>query len=366
LLNTIENKKLNDDIRTELKGFYGVLKSNDQYLRFTMLTGITKFSQVSIFSDLNHLIDISLLEDYAGICGISEAELLQNYQPEIKLLAAKQKTSCEETLLELKKRYDGYHFCEDTEGMYNPWSLLNTFLARKYKYYWFEIGTPTFLTKMLTKTDLIPKLEDSINCPQASLMDYRVEYENPVPLLYQTGYLTIKSFNTEYNEYILGFPNDEVKYGFLNELLPVLVPHQFTQSEFYVTNYVKDLKAGNLEAFMNRIKAFFAGISNKLNNKTEKDYQTTFFVLVKLIGQFVRAEEDSAIGRSDIVIETTDSVYCFEFKMDENATAEDALAQIDSKNYLLPYSAGDKKLVKVGVEFSNKTRTIERWLVISG
>jgi hypothetical protein len=349
-------------MRTVLKGFYGVLKSADAHLRFVFLTGVTKFSKVSVFSDLNHLQDISMDKRHAGICGISESELPVYFQPEIESLAAERKLTYEAALAELQKRYDGYHFCENTEGMYNPFSLLNTFGSQTLKNYWFATGTPTFLAKMLRDVEFdIKTLENDVKISVDSITDYRADYENPVPILYQTGYLTIKDYDEMFNEYILGFPNEEVKYGFLNELLPVYMPGKDVLTEFYAANFVRDLLANNVDGFMNRLRAFFAGIPYDLNNKTEKHFQTVFFILLKLMGQFVTVEERSAAGRTDAVVITKDTVFVFEFKMTGTSTAEKALQQIDDKGYMIPYTAGDKQLVKVGVEFSLETRGISRW-----
>jgi hypothetical protein len=361
LVNTLGKKEINESIRNTLKGFYGILKSADAYLRFVMLTGVTKFSKVSIFSDLNHLIDISLNENYAGICGISESELIAYFQPEIASLAKKRKLTYEATLAELKKRYDGYHFSENAEGMYNPFSLLNTFDAGAFRDYWFATGTPTFLVKMLKTIDFdIKSMENDVKIPMNYITDH-AEYEDPLPLLYQSGYLTIKDYDALFNEYILGFPNEEVKYGFFNELLPVYMPKKNILGEFYAANFVRDLLADNVDGFMTRLKAFFSGIPYELNNKEEKHYQTVFYLFFKLMGQFIKAEQRSATGRADAVVTTNDSIYVFEFKLTENAKAEEALKQIDDKNYLIPFTAGNKKLVKVGVEFSKEERGINRW-----
>jgi hypothetical protein len=366
LINTLENKELNDDIRDVLRGFYGTLKRSDAYLRFVFLTGVTKFSKVSVFSDLNHLTDISLNADYAAICGISETELA-NFEPEINNLSAKLGKTYEETLDELKKRYNGYHFSENMEGIYNPYSLLRTFVEGRLRDYWFETGTPTFLVKILKNIDFDMKsLEKNITIPARAIFEYKYEINNPIPLLYQSGYLTIKNYNAQYDNYTLGFPNEEVKYGFMYELLPVLMPKTDILTEFFVGKFIDDLQAGNIESFMTRLKAFFAGIPYKLNNKTEKHYQTVFYVLLKLMGQFVEVEQESAAGRADAVITTDGAVYVFEFKLTGNATAEDALKQIDDRGYLIPFTAGNKQLVKVGAEFSTKVRGVKRWIVVEG
>jgi len=364
LLGSVDEIKLNKEIRGVLKGFYGILKSADAYLRFVFLTGVTKFSKISVFSDLNHLKDISLSKNYAGICGISEAELTNYLKPEVNILAKELDKTYNETLLLLKKRYDGYHFAENTEGMYNPFSLLNTFDEGRLKYYWFATGTPTFLVKMLKNIDFdVKNLENDVKIQANAISDFRIESTNPIPLLYQSGYLTIRSYDEQKESYTLGFPNDEVKYGFLSELLPVYVPKKDTISEFYVVNFIEDLQNKKTEAFMNRLKAFFADIPYELNNKEEKHYQTVFYLLFKLMGQFIYVEFSSAIGRADAVVKTDDTVFVFEFKLTGNGTAETALKQIDEKGYLIPFSAGNKRLVKVGVEFCHDDRGIKRWMI---
>jgi hypothetical protein len=363
LINTLENEKLNEEIRGVLRGFYGTLKRSDAYLRFVFLTGVTKFAQVSVFSDLNHLTDISLDQKYSAICGISETELSNYLKPEITALSIELDKTYDETLYELKKRYNGYHFSEISEGIYNPYSLLRTFVEGRLRDYWFATGTPTFLVKMLKNIDFdVKSLEKDVIIPARGIFEYRFAIDNPVPLLYQSGYLTIKEYNAQYNKYTLGFPNEEVKYGFLYELMPVLMPKTDIMTEFFVGNFVEDLQAGNIESFMNRLKAFFAGIPYQLNNKTEKHYQTIFYVLLKLMGQFIEVEQAGAVGRSDVVLKTEDTIYVFEFKLTEKATAEDALKQIDSKGYLIPFTAGNKRLVKVGAEFSTKVRGLSRWV----
>jgi hypothetical protein len=368
LISTMDNLALNDNIRKNLKGFYGVLKAEDACLRFAFLTGVTKFSKVSIFSDLNQLVDISLDENFAGICGISEAELLQNFQPEIQSLAERRKMSCDEAFAKLKKLYDGYHFAQESEDIYNPFSLLNAFAKQNFAYYWFATGTPTFLVKHLANTGFdIPILENNISIDANSLMDYRAENEDYIPLLYQTGYLTIKEYDSELNAYTLGFPNEEVKYGFLNQLLPQFTPSFGTSSsKFSAIGFVKLLRTGDIESIMVMLRAYFATIEYDAIPKAlqvEKFYQFVFWQLFTLMGQFVQSEVKSNKGRADAVVKTADSIYVFEFKMDDKATAEDALAQINSKDYAIPYSADHRKVVKIGVEFSQTEKGVKRWLI---
>ncbi|MDR1272951.1 MAG: ATP-binding protein, partial [Odoribacteraceae bacterium] len=367
LVNTMDNPDANEKIRNVLKGFYGVLKSADAHLKFVFLTGVTKFSKVSIFSDLNQLEDISLNENFAGICGISEAELLQDFQPEIQALAERRKMSRDEAFTKLKKLYDGYHFAKVSEDIYNPFSILNTFKKLDFDYYWFATGTPTFLTKALRNQNYdIRKFEDNVYIPAVSIMDYRYENQNLVPLLYQSGYLTIKAYDTVLDEYTLGFPNEEVKYGFLNELLPAYVLTPIATGIFSVTGFLRQLMKNDVEGFMNSLQAFFAAIpydAIKQAHRDEQYYQHVFYLLFTLMGQFIQTEVKSSKGRADAVVKTADGIYIFEFKMDDNATAEDALKQINSKDYAIPYAADHRKTVKIGVEFSRAERGIKRWLI---
>jgi Holliday junction resolvase-like predicted endonuclease len=363
LVGTLDDPETNEAIRKVLNGFYGVLKSADAYLRFVLLTGVTKFSKVSVFSDLNQLQDISMDNEYAGICGITETELIKNFQPEIETLAEKQKLTYDETLTELKKQYDGYHFSRESEDIYNPFSLLNTFAKGYWANYWFETGTPTFLVKMLKDLDFdIKNLENNLQFPARFITDYRPENENPVPLLYQTGYLTIKEYDKQLDEYTLGYPNEEVKYGFMNNLLPVFMPKKNVWGEFSSGSFIRDLRAGNVDGFMTRLQSFFSNIPYELNNKEEKHYQTVFYLLFKLMGEFVQTEVSSAVGHADAVVVVNDIVFIFEFKLTENASAEDALKQIDERKYATQYAAGGKKIVKIGAEFSAEERTLHRWV----
>ncbi|MDR1791979.1 MAG: ATP-binding protein, partial [Bacteroidales bacterium] len=363
LFSTMHDDVLNDQMRTELKGFYGVLKAEDEHLRFVFLTGVTKFSQVSVFSDLNHLVDISMNKKYAQICGISEAELLTNFRPDIENLATENEMSVEETIDKLRHYYDGYHFAKQAEGMYNPFSLLNAFDMLDFGNYWFETGTPTFLAEMVKNAKIdVPTLEKETRIAARSIMDYRYENKNPVPVLYQSGYLTIKSFDKERNQYVLGFPNEEVKYGFLEELVPIYFAKQDDFTEIDYNNFVDDLLDEQIDTFMERLKVFFSGFSYDLENKTEKHYQTVFYILFALMGQRITVEPHYAVGRPDAVVEFKDKIFIFEFKMDGNGTAEDALKQIDIKDYAGKFNLSDKKVFKIGVEMDNKKRNVKNWV----
>lgn len=221
LLQALGNDALLEDYRKTLKAFYGVLKSADRYLRFVFLTGVTKFSQVSVFSDLNQLNDISMKPQYATVCGITRQELIDTFTPELQQLAEANQLTWEETLAKMEATYDGYHFCEFMEGVFNPFSVLNVFDGFKFSNYWFQTGTPTFLVEMLQKSEYdLRTLLNGIEAPSSMFSEYRVEANNPIPLIYQSGYLTVKDYDKEFGNYLLQFPNDEVRYGFINFLVP--------------------------------------------------------------------------------------------------------------------------------------------------
>ncbi|MDR0687373.1 MAG: ATP-binding protein [Prevotellaceae bacterium] len=365
LLESISNQKLNDGIRDALKGFYGVLKGMDASLRFVFLTGVTKFSKVSVFSDLNMLIDVSMDRKYAGVCGISEKELLANFQPEIHALAEDNELTDGEAFAQLKKYYDGYHFAKESEDMYNPFSVLNTFYKKEFAYYWFKTGTPTFLVKMLQNSGLmIPLLENDICVTASYATDYRADNADPTPLLYQSGYLTIKAYSRETDLYTLGFPNEEVKYGFLNELLPIYSGKTLNGSSLSVISMVQALKKGDVNGMMAMLQAFYASIPYDLPHKKQRNesyYHSLFYLIFSLMGQFVQAEVKSATGRADAVVKTSGAVYVFEFKMDDKATAKQALEQIDAKGYLIPYQADGRELVKIGAAFNRKKGLLTEW-----
>ncbi|MDR0451850.1 MAG: ATP-binding protein [Treponema sp.] len=363
LLETAGEERRNE-VRDTLRAFYGVLKSADQWLRFYLITGITKFSKVSIFSELNQLEDISMADDYASLCGITQAELESRFVPGIQSLAEKNDMPFEKAMDELQKRYNGYLFSKRGEKVYNPFSLLNTLKKKDFLYYWFETGTPTFLVKALADINYdLPSLKGDVRISAGAVMDYRFDNRDPVPLLYQSGYLTIKSYDSELQEYTLGFPNGEVEYGFLHELLRAYSPWVSNgRSGLYIGNFIKDLESRNIESLMNRFRALFSGIPYPLTEQSEYHYQTPLYLVFSLMGEFAQSEVASATGRSDMMVIRKDTVYVFEFKLSGSGTAEEALEQIDGKGYLLPYSAEGKTLVKVGAEFDREKRTIGKWL----
>ena len=362
MLSAILDEQLTKEYRSILKAFYGVLKSSGQYLRFLFITGVTKFAQVSVFSDLNHLTDISLKRDYVSLCGITQNELLQFFTPELERLADQQNMVFDEAIAKMTQQYDGYHFAPHTEGLFNPFSVLNALKFSDFDNYWFQSGTPTYLVSLLKESDYdLRLLMDGINLKPAGFAEYRADVHNPIPMLYQSGYLTITGYDEEYKMCILGFPNEEVRYGFLEFLVPYYTAVTNGSGSFHIAEFCSELKAGDTDAFMERLKVFFAGIPYELSNNNEKHYQAIFYVVFTLIGQYIEAEVRSSKGRADAVVKTKDSIYVFEFKL--NGTAEEAIQQTDSTGYLIPYKLDGRKLVKVGVEFSKKERNISRFIV---
>lgn len=362
MLQALDNESLLEEYRKTLKAFYGVLKSADRYLRFAFLTGVTKFSQVSVFSDLNQLQDITLWPDYATLCGITHQELLDTFRPELEILSAANSIPYEETVERMTRSYDGYHFSEFSEGVFNPFSVLNVLKSKRFDSYWFQTGTPTFLVEMLKKTEYdLRALLNGIEAPASMFSEYRVDANNPIPLIYQSGYLTIKDYDKEFRNYLLEFPNDEVRYGFMNFLVPFYTGVKNDDQGFYIGKFVQELRTGDYDAFLTRLQAFFAHFPYELSDKTERHYQVVFYLVFKLMGQFTQAEVKSARGRADAVVKTPKYIYVFEFKL--HGTAEEALKQIDEKGYLIPYQADDREVIKLGVEFSEEERNISRWLV---
>ena len=362
MLSAILDEELSKKYRTIMKAFYGVLKSSGQYLRFLFLTGVTKFAQVSVFSDLNQLTDISIEDEYASLCGITKDELLRFFTPELKILAEKQKMSFDEAVAKMMQQYDGYHFAPDTEGVFNPFSVLKVLNFGHFRNYWFQTGTPTYLVELLKESDYdLRLLIDGVEVQPSDFAEYRADVDNPIPMLYQSGYLTITGYDREVDLYTLKFPNDEVRYGFLNFLMPYYMSLSIDKSGFHIASFYRELKAGDVAAFMERLKVFFAKMPYELNNNNERHYQTIFYVIFTLVGQYAEAEVRSAVGRADAVVKTKDFIYVFEFKL--NGTAEEALQQIDDKGYLIPYRLDDRKLLKIGVALSKEERNIHRFIV---
>ena len=362
LLNSFHDEALQEEFRKTLTAFYTVLKSADPWLRFVFITGVTKFAQMGIFSNLNQLNDISLWPQYNALCGLTREEIEATFAPELEALAAANGQTLEATLARLTRQYDGYHFSRGVQpGMFNPFSVLSVLASLQFDNYWFATGTPTFLADMLRATDYDLRELDGVQVPAAMLTDDRADRRNPVPMIYQSGYLTVKNYDERFQEYTLGYPNDEVRYGFLNFIAPFYTPIPQAETTFYIGRFIRELESGDVDAFLTRMRAFFADIPYELNDRTERHYQVVFYLIFKLMGQFSEAEVHSARGRADAVVKTADTVYVFEFKL--GGTAEEALAQIGDRGYLIPYTADGRRIVKVGVGFSATERNIDRWIV---
>ena len=361
LLDVVHEEQNLAALRRVMQNFYSPIKMLDPYLEFVFLTGITKFAQLSIFSELNNLFNISMYDQYSAICGISSNELHTQMLRDVEMLAERLHLSVDDTFALLKKKYDGYHFSENSEDVYNPFSLIKALASQKIGDYWFDSGTPTYIIKLLQKYNV--GLRD-LSGQDAGVSDFDVSPENmttALPLLYQSGYLTIKHYDPMINLYTLGYPNEEVRTGMIRSLCAnYLIPAEGTNSSF-VIKFVKAVVADDMEQALTLMRAYLAGVSYRLSNKTERDVQTIFYLVFSLIGGFINVEEESSHGRADVVITLPSTVYVMELKFDGSADA--ALRQIDDKGYLIPYSADGKRLVKVGVNYSSEERTITEWRI---
>ncbi|MEE1089734.1 MAG: AAA family ATPase, partial [Bacteroidaceae bacterium] len=361
MLQAIGNEELQTEFRNALKAFYGVLKSADGDLRFAMLTGVTRFSKVSVFSDLNNLEDISMMPQYHDICGISEKELHATFDAEVGKLAQANGQTKEEAFLELKRRYDGYHFCANTPGMYNPFSVLLTLKNANYGSYWFSTGTPTYLVELMKEVNLNPADLTGYEAGASELDCIQAKVDNPIAVLYQSGYLTIKGYDKDVRLYSLDFPNEEVKEGFVNFLMPYYTPISETESPAFIGKFVREVKAGKVDDFMRRLKALMADTPYGLIRDLENHYQNVMYIITKLMGLYIQAEYRTSRGRIDLLIGTDKYVYIIELKLD--GSAEEALAQINAKDYALPFAVDGREVVKIGANVTSETRNLERWVM---
>lgn len=364
LLDSVGNKALQDDLRAILKGFYSNLKNGDQYIQFAMLTGVSRFGKLSIFSDLNNLQDISLSEKYSAICGMTIEEIRDNFDAGVRELADNNDISVEEAYAQLKDNYDGYHFSPLSPDIYNPFSLLSALSNGYFGAYWFSTGTPTFLVRMIRDMQIdlrdLEHLEENID----DLMDASFDLSNAVPIMYQSGYLTIHDYDSRFRIAKLGYPNREVEHGFLNGLMKIYTSNSQGRSEFDVRRFVLDVEAGRIDDFMTRLQALFSGYQYDqidLGN-LELHYRNVIYLVMRLMGFYTHAEMRTAAGRIDLLVKTPMYLYLFEFKVNESALA--AMDQINSRDYLLPFHADGRKIVKVGVNFDDTIRSIATpWIV---
>ena len=361
LLHVLEDKPLLDEYRRILKAFYGVEKTMDAYIQFGLFSGVTKFSKVSVFSDLNNLTDISLDLRYATLCGITEEEIHNQLDEAIAQLSEACGISKNKCYERLRENYDGYRFHHKALRVYNPFSLLTALARNEFGSYWFETGTPTILVEVLKRTDYsLSQLSNEE--ATADLLGNLDDMENsPIALLYQSGYLTIKDYDERFGTYLLGFPNREVEEGFTRYLVPYYTPLKKEQTATFVKGFVKDIEEGDPEKFMSRLETLFANGNYQIAGDAELYFSNALYVVFQLMGFYVEVERATSDGRIDMIVKTSDYIYIFEFKLDK--TADEALQQIDDKQYAKPFEHDGRHIYKIGVNFSTKTRRIDGWKI---
>ena len=352
--------------REILKGFYSTFKLADEYLQFVMLTGVTKFSQISVFSGFNQPNDISMDPTYETICGITEDELNNYFTEPMQEMAALMHITLEDVRQEIKRMYDGYHFSRNMTDIYNPFSLLSALRNGILEEFWFRTGTPTYLIKLMRhfNEDIDEIISKQYNASQ--FVDYRADEQRPLPMIYQSGYLTIKGYNARTNSFRLDFPNNEVKQGFVTMLANDYLRTK-GDSASWIIEIVNALDIADLDRFHKLLTGFFASIPYSQRRRAtepeqERDFQYTFYLLLRMIScYFVFVEKETSEGRADCVIEAQDYVYIFEFKRD--GTAAEAIKQIKDKGYANEYAGDKRKLFKIGCNFSTESGTVDDWMV---
>ena len=363
LLDVVHERENLDVLRNIMRNFYSPLKACDPYLRYVFLTGITKFSQLSIFSELNNIENISMDEPYAAICGISEDEIRSQMEEDVDRLAKNLEVTPEEALMKLKENYDGYHFTYPSPDIYNPFSLLTAMEKGKIGSYWFGSGTPTYLIKMLDKFGVKPS-EIGRKQLKSSAFDAPTEtMTDAVPLLYQSGYITIKDYNKMLDLYTLDIPNKEVRLGLMESLLPHYVDNKTPEATTMVAYLFYDIQNGDMDAALHRLQEFLSTIPYCDNTRFEGHYQQVFYIIFSLLGYYVDVEVRTPRGRVDIVLRTKTTLYLMELKLDKSAG--EAMEQIDLKNYPERFALCGLPVVKVAVSFDSERCTIGDWKIIN-
>lgn len=365
LLDTVNDPELQDKFRNTLRGVYGNLKRMDRYIRFAMLTGVSRFGKLSIFSDLNNLKDISMEQAFSGICGITSEELHEYLKPGVEALARERGQSVEQTYDLLKVNYDGYHFTKSCRpDVYNPFSLLNALQDKNIGAYWFATGTPSHLVRLIKQRNL--PLEDIEDVEETASAIQNISFDldtTLIPLMYQSGYLTIKGYDEDTEMLRLGYPNMEVRKGFLLNLMRLYVPEKVQSSWTDIAAFYRDVKQGNAESFMIRLQSMFADFNSDAFTlvELEQHYQDVCYLVFRLLGCLTKVEYKTSMGRIDMVVEMPGYIYVFEFK--RNSTPEQALKQIDDRNYPLPFRADGRKLIKIGANFNDSLKGLESWII---
>ena len=360
-----------DQMRSLLREFYQVLKDEGEYLRFVFITGVTKFSQLSIFSELNNLKQISMMDEYSGICGITQEELDTTLRPCIEEYAENLEITTEEAYALLKKNYDGYHFSENSKGIYAPFSLLNALNDNKARHYWFESGTSSSLLEHLRHFPITRALDyDGITVSENEFSIPCEDAETPMPLLYQSGYLTIASYDRLLQRYELKIPNNEVRKGLIDCLMPIVLKRPVADNNSVVAAIAKAVFDGNLSDALTALRSYIAKIPYDIitkeewedKEKRESFYKLLIYMVFSLLNATVDTEVKSILGRADVVIKTDADIFVLELKVDD--TVENALSQIDSKGYAIPYEAEGRTVTKCGVCISSEQRNITHWRIV--
>lgn len=359
IIDNIQNRPEAIRIRERLKSFYGIIKAMEQHVRFVFITGISKFSRVGIFSDLNNLTDLTMTPHFATALGITEAELTANFQEHLALLAAKEEITQETLLAQIRDWYNGFCFVEDAPTVYNPYSTLLLFFNRRFSNYWFESGTPTFLIKLLKEGGYDIEQLHALRLDELSFSTYELEHLAIIPLLFQTGYLTIKGYDRARRLYTLSYPNREVEDAFLAYLLGAFSERDRSLNDAYLWQLIDALQAHQLKQFFTILDIFFANVPYNIHLKHEKYYQSLFFLIFKLLGMRIDAEVSTNEGRIDAVIEDTTQIFLFEFKLD--GTADEALTQIKANQYYQKYRLAGKPITLIGANFDSEKRKITAW-----
>ncbi|MBQ7350343.1 MAG: ATP-binding protein [Bacteroides sp.] len=369
MLDVLHDDERMAEVRKMMQEFYAPLKVCDADLRFVFITGITKFSQLSIFSVINNLTKVSMSPEFSAICGITEEELHTVFEEDIAMLAKEYECTPEEMRSQLKERYDGYHFSGKSADIYNPFSILKAFAQKEIKDYWFESGTPTYLIRQIKhfQTD-IPSL-DHIEAAAPDFDRPTETMSNVIPLLYQSGYITIRKYDRQWEKYTLGIPNNEIRVGLTENLLPDYAYRDDYKNSSFVMRFCETVYNGDLEKAMVALRAYLAGIPYPEGGKevlqdmekSEYYYETIFYLMFSFMNRHVQTQVKTCRGRADMVMYTAKTIYVFELKI--NKPDQDALDQIDKKGYMVPYTADGRKLVKCGISFSTETRTIEEWMI---
>lgn len=359
---SMSDKVLQEKIRNIMRDFFSPLKEQEKNLRFVLITGISKFSQLSIFSELNNIKNISMKDEYSDICGITKEQLLTDFKDGIETMAAHNSLTFNETVEKLKEHYDGYHFTPNSPDIFNPYSIINALDDREFNSYWFTSGTPTFLIELLQKNgidmlqlDNLWARDNRFDVPTDSITD-------PIPVLYQSGYLTIKEYNSKLRMYRLGFPNEEVRQGFSESLYRYYAPTMMGELDTVVYKYrEKVLLEDDIEAFLPYLQTFYDKFPYTIINNNERHYQAVMFTIFSMLGADVKVEEPTPDGRIDMVLKTDTAIYVFELKY--NKSADVAIQQIKQKDYAKIYVGDGRKIVKVGINFSEDRRSLENWKV---